>query len=306
MIDVGSRELALVPDTNALYANPALEEWEGDAAATLVFTPMVIQELDRHKSQHPRESVRRKALSLTTRIEEFRRRGDIVAGVPLAGSLRFRVIPFEPGEDDAESWMRLDDADDRIIAAALGVGRREPNTAVVFITKDANLRTKAQLAGLPLDEPPPSSKPEVEPAGDRPARNLPDVMVGHPGANISLGDAADIGAPGKRRLIKVEPRYPIENKGMSSIRDVTTGVRARDGQEHEFGGHRAQLIAAGEVSWVDHVGSLPDSWLKEIHESVGADGFIYWARFSDRDGLRWEVAYDASTRTTEWAKLPVG
>ena len=105
----------------------------------------------------------------------------------------------------------------------------------------------------------PSSKPEVEPAGDRPARNLPDVMVGHPGANISLGDAADIGAPGKRRLIKVEPRYPIENKGMSSIRDVTTGVRARDGQEHEFGGLKPMIPSPGsKVSWISPDGQPCD------------------------------------------------
>lgn len=304
MITARPGEDLIIPDTNALYANPALEDWEGTKPATLVLTPAVLRELDDHKTHHPQASVRKKALSLTRRIDELRRRGDLVQGVKVAGTLRFRVVPFEPSEEDALPWMRLEVSDDRILATALSIAVREPTASLVIVSLDANLRNKADIAGMTVDSPPKSR--ESEPArADGPARQrLPDIVLGHPSSTINLTPSLTLREGQKRQLIYLEPRYPIENKGSSSIRDVTTGVRTHDGREHEFDAYRAQLIGGGEVSWVEHVGSIPAGWLPEIHESVGADAFLYLARFTDSDRKRWEVTYEAQTRTTEWTPLP--
>ncbi len=83
---------------------------------------------------------------------------------------------------------------------------------------------------------------------------------------------------------------------------MTTGVRNKTGEELQFSAYQAQLVGAGETSWVENVGSIPER-LADIHESVGADGFSYWARFTDTDGKLWEVEYNAETRTTEWRKV---
>jgi YD repeat-containing protein len=105
------------------------------------------------------------------------------------------------------------------------------------------------------------------------------------------------------QLVSLIPRYKIENKGSTSVSDVTTGIRSRDGRTHSFDGYRAQLLAAGEESWVENVGSIPRECLHGVHESEGFDAFLYWARFTDRDGVRWEVLYDAASRRTSWAVM---
>ena len=92
----------------------------------------------------------------------------------------------------------------------------------------------------------------------------------------------------------------IENKGATSIRSVTTGVRTHDGREHEFSAYRVQLLGAKESSWVENVGGVPRDFLDGVHESAAVDGFIWWARFTAIDGKRWEVAYDAGSRDTTW------
>lgn len=295
--------LLLVPDTNALYANPALEQWDTGQRATLVLLPQVVHELDRHKTHHPSEEVRRKASSMINRFEEFARRGDTFDGVPLAGVLGFREVSLEPDPGEAPAWLRLEVDDDRLLAAALELQWRNPTSGVVLITRDRNLRNKARQARLATDVPPESPAP-VSTTTTRPRQKLPDVVLGHAGATIGLTPPSDL-APGEyRRLIRVEPRYPIENKGTTAIRNVTSGVRTRDGRDSAFASYRAQLIGGGETSWVENVGSIPLDFLEETHESAAIDNFLFWARFTDSEGSVWEVVYDPQTRTTEWLPRP--
>ncbi len=89
-----------MPDTSALYANPALEEWDDGSPATLVIVPQVIRELDKHKAHHPAEDVRRKAVSLIKRLENIGQRGDTFRGVKLAGKLTLREVATDAGRDD--------------------------------------------------------------------------------------------------------------------------------------------------------------------------------------------------------------
>ena len=80
-------------------------------------------------------------------------------------------------------------------------------------------------------------------------------------------------------------------------------MRTRDGRTHQLEGYRAQLLGAGESSVVDNVGTIPTDFLDGVHESAAFDAFLFWAQFSDRDRVRWEVVYDPASRETRWREL---
>ncbi len=146
--------------------------------------------------------------------------------------------------------------------------------------------------------------PEPPPTTEATERSEPYVVIGHPGGHQSVTPLNELAEGEKSRLTRVEPRYLIENKDPAvGIRDVTTGVRTRDGQEHRFDSFFAGLIGPGAPAQVENVGSIPDHFLVGVHESAAFSAFVYWARFS-REGVRWEVVYDPQTRQNRYGELP--
>jgi rRNA-processing protein FCF1 len=235
LVPVGSETTLLVPDTNALYGNPYLDEWEGVDAATLVIVPQVNRELDKHKNESG-DSVRRQKAELVIRqFEEFARRGDTITGVTIAGRLQYREEAADV-EPDAEDGLHVGSDDDRILANVLHVRRRHPEAAVVLVTRDQNLKAKARRQRVTSDEPPPPRK-QFKPR--RPRRPTPEVVLGHPSGQVSKTPLSELHEGEHSRLIGVKPRYLIENKAPTGINDVTTGVRTRDGRTHRFDAYRA-------------------------------------------------------------------
>jgi hypothetical protein len=292
-------EALLVPDTNGLYANPYLNEWEGAEAATLIVVPQVNRELDKHKNESS-DSVRQQKAELVIRqFEEFARRGDTISGVPIAGRLCYREegVDVEP---DPEDGLHVGNDDDRILANILQLRRRHPEAGVVLVTRDQNLKAKARRHGLTTDGPPP---PQQEFKPRRPRKPSPEVVLGHPGGQVSKTPLNELVEGEHSRLVAVRPRYLIENKGANGVSDVTTGVRTRDGRTHRFESYRAPLLGAGETSVVDNVGSIPPGFLDGVHESAAFDGFLFWAQFRDREAARWEVVYDPASRETSWREI---
>lgn len=129
----------------------------------------------------------------------------------------------------------------------------------------------------------------------------PDVVFGHPGAQSSMTPLTELKGGESRRLVSVKPTYLIENKYPARpLRDVSTGARTRDrSQEHAFAEFQAPLIGAGETVPFTAKESLPQEWLADVHESAAQRAFLYWIRFTDPDGRRWEVVYDPETRRCE-------
>jgi hypothetical protein len=79
----------LVPDTNALIFDPAIEMWNvGAGRVVITVLPQVIAELDGKKMD---ASIGDKAKSLIRRFKEFDRRGNTLIGVPVVGNTAFRV-----------------------------------------------------------------------------------------------------------------------------------------------------------------------------------------------------------------------
>jgi len=138
-----------------------------------------------------------------------------------------------------------------------------------------------------------------------PLTQEPDVVLGHPGGQQSTTPLHEIPAGEHGRLIRVEPRYLIENKDPTvGIRDVTTGVQTRDGRTHVFDSFFAALIAASSDALVENVGSIPMDFLDDVHESAAFTTFLYWTRFT-RQGVRWEVVYDPESRRNTYAQIPM-
>jgi hypothetical protein len=134
----------------------------------------------------------------------------------------------------------------------------------------------------------------------RPPPRQPDVVLGHPSARIQLSTL-----PGDRhrKLVAAGPTYLIENKDVSRIRDVRTGVRTRDGRrDHVFDAFLATLMPRRDAQTVTNVGSIPADMLDGVHESVAGHAFFYWARF-EHEGVRWEVVYDPETRSHAYSPI---
>jgi hypothetical protein len=126
----------------------------------------------------------------------------------------------------------------------------------------------------------------------------PDVVLGHPGAQISLTPSHELSDGEYRRLVSVRPMYLIENKDPArAIRNVSMGARTRNGaHEHVFNEFHAPLIGAGETLQFMAEQSIPVEWLADVHESIAQAAFLYWIKF-ELDGRRWEVIYDPETRS---------
>lgn len=150
------------------------------------------------------------------------------------------------------------------------------------------LREGRNLAGWirsKLSPPPPPPPPPLP---------KPAVVLGAAGGHISLGQ--EEGEP-HRRLIRAEPRYLIENKGMTPVREIDTGVDTFDRtRSHRFEAFHALALSAGEGVWVENVGSIPVDMLADVHESAAFTGHLYWATFEDADGNRWKATYDPRSR----------
>lgn len=137
----------LVPDTNALIFNPAIETWNvGTGRVVITVIPQVIAELDGQKMD---PSIGEKAKGLIRRFKEFDRRGDTLVGVPLVGKVTFREIALDSPFDGAPSWLNKRNADDRILMCALDLAQRELTSRVVLITRDRNMQNKARRLTLP-------------------------------------------------------------------------------------------------------------------------------------------------------------
>ncbi|MBI3411412.1 MAG: hypothetical protein HY040_24050 [Planctomycetes bacterium] len=148
----------VVSDTNALVANPNLDHWRFGwcDSFTIVFTPIVLAELDELKISHKNASVREKAESVIRRIKELARRGELDCGVPvLRNTIMARSVAVEPNMSETLPWLDATNNDDRFLASVIEIIRENVRSTVTIVTGDVNLQNKARFARIPYCEPPP-------------------------------------------------------------------------------------------------------------------------------------------------------
>ncbi|NMB73932.1 MAG: PhoH family protein [Myxococcales bacterium] len=135
-----------VLDTNVLLHDPNALVSFGDN--DIVIPIYVIEEIDRFKKEL--SELGRNARVVSRMIDEFRQSGQLNKGVsmPTGGTLRVlfshRGIPEQLGP--------VEKMDHRILAVAAELQEKEPQKPLVFITKDTNLRIKADVLGLKTED----------------------------------------------------------------------------------------------------------------------------------------------------------
>ncbi|MCW8860653.1 MAG: PhoH family protein [Deltaproteobacteria bacterium] len=138
-----------VLDTNVLLHDPQAILKFSDNTVILPLT--VIEEIDRFKKDQSETG--RNARQISRMIDVFRTQAKLVEGVPLenGGLLKVAIYKEEfllklPPE------LRSDQGDNRILAVARDLQENSPEGTVFFVTKDINLRIKADTIGMHAED----------------------------------------------------------------------------------------------------------------------------------------------------------
>jgi PhoH-like ATPase len=136
-----------VVDTNVLLHDPRSLFGFGDN--NVVVPIYVIEEIDNFKRDL--STLGRNARQVSRYLDEFRGLGNLRTGVPLApekGTLRVLFTERQiPGE-----LVDHHTTDNKILAVALDLRDREKDLPAVFVSKDTNLRIRADALGLHAED----------------------------------------------------------------------------------------------------------------------------------------------------------
>ncbi|MET0406434.1 MAG: PhoH family protein [Cystobacter sp.] len=129
-------------DTNVLLHDP--RSIYGFREHNVVIPIYVIEEIDQFKRDL--SELGRNARLVARYLDAFREEGSLKDGVrlPNGGVLRVCFTDREPRLSMADSNLM----DNRILSVAIDLMEREPQSPAVFITKDTNLRIRADALGL--------------------------------------------------------------------------------------------------------------------------------------------------------------
>jgi PhoH-like ATPase len=142
-------------DTNVLLHDPnSLLNFKEH---TVLLPIEVIEEIDRFK----RESTElgRNARTVSRLLDGYRGDGSLSAGVPLPNGGKLRIA-FQKNGNGATNGHKTngvngfhdDSVDNRILALAAGVQKAQPKNPAILVSKDINLRIKADALGLQAED----------------------------------------------------------------------------------------------------------------------------------------------------------
>ena len=113
----------------------------------IVVVPITaLEEMDRFKKDLT--VIGRNARQFSRYLDHFRKRGSLSTGVEIAKKGTLIVDLFREAEKHLPVEMSHEKNDHRILAVALKFRHDKPGSTIVFVTKDVNLRVKADALGL--------------------------------------------------------------------------------------------------------------------------------------------------------------
>ena len=132
-------------DTNVLLHDPqSLFKFQDN---NIIIPITVIEEIDRFKKDM--NETGRNARMVSRILDSMREKGSLATGITMPGGGMLRVEMFsEKYFKNLPFDLRVDNGDNRIIAVAQDVRDRSPDAITIFVTKDSNLRIKADAIGL--------------------------------------------------------------------------------------------------------------------------------------------------------------
>ena len=133
-----------VLDTNVLLHDPnSLLNFQENN----VLIPIeVLEEIDRFKREG--SDLGQNARSVSRTLDELRGKGRLSEGVPLSNGGHLRIL-IKP-ENGHPTYGN--NVDSRIVGQALAIQKSDPSIPTILITKDINLRIKADALGLPAED----------------------------------------------------------------------------------------------------------------------------------------------------------
>jgi PhoH-like ATPase len=134
-------------DTNVLLHDPnSLLRFKENA----VLIPIeVIEEVDRFKRES--SELGQNARNVSRSLDALRAKGHLNKGVKLENGGKLRII-FRERSEDGKSVFENNTVDSRIVNLALFIQRTEPKIPTILVTKDVNLRIKADIVGLEAED----------------------------------------------------------------------------------------------------------------------------------------------------------
>jgi PhoH-like ATPase len=131
-------------DTNVLIHNPdALFAFEDN---DIVVPITVIEEIDNFKKGLDEKG--RNARQIGRLLDDLRSSGSLQDGVKTDNGGTIRVVLSRHISETAKEILITDTNDNLIIGTAMYIHKENPNTPVILVSKDANVRIKADAVGL--------------------------------------------------------------------------------------------------------------------------------------------------------------
>jgi PhoH-like ATPase len=134
-------------DTNVLLHDPnSLLAFKGN---TVLIPIEVLEEIDRFKRESTELGQNARAVSRS--LDALRAKGHLNKGVKLENGGSLRIV-FHEKNGEAPLLFGNNSVDNRIIGQALAIQKHEPKSPAILVTKDINLRIKADSLGLPAED----------------------------------------------------------------------------------------------------------------------------------------------------------
>ncbi len=146
---------AFILDTNVLLFDPLAIYKLG--ANDIIIPIVVIEEIDRFKREMSENG--RHARHFSRLIDDMRKDGALSKGVKLPNGGQL-TVELGGGDVPLPSELQMEKADNKILGLALMLKKEQPRRPIKFLTKDANLRIKADALGVEAEDYEPST---VEP-----------------------------------------------------------------------------------------------------------------------------------------------
>lgn len=135
-------------DTNVLLHDP--NSFLSFKTNNVLVPIEVIEEIDRFK----RESTERgqNARAISRKLDSLRSVGRLNEGIQLPNGGHLRIVCKTPDASEQKSLVNGDTVDNRLMALTLEVKLLAPDLPAILVTKDINLRIKADALGLQAED----------------------------------------------------------------------------------------------------------------------------------------------------------
>ncbi len=133
-----------VLDTSVILYDPQCIFRFDDNVVVIPIT--CLEEMDRFKKDLT--EIGRNARHFSRYLDEIRKRGSLTTGVEIGRRGTLIVDLFQDADKFLPPSLKADKNDHRILAVALKFRQEKPTVPVIFVTKDVNLRVKADALGI--------------------------------------------------------------------------------------------------------------------------------------------------------------